>query len=226
MLSQWADPRGVPPLERGELHLWRVWLDDPGEDSAPSFLSPDEELRAGRFRSPLDGRRWASSRHWLRRLSGGYAGIDPGELEFAGGPRDKPRIRAAGETALRFNAAHTAGVALFAFALDLEVGVDVERFREGLDVEGIARRVLGYEAAELLPAEAEPRLAVFTWMWARHEAAAKCHGAGLDERRWPEVSAGLWIEDVEVAEGFGAAVAAFSAPRRTRLWEGHPRWSV
>jgi 4'-phosphopantetheinyl transferase len=228
MLSQWAEPEGLPTLEAGELHLWRVWLDLPSEDDdAPSWLTPDEVARAGRFRSMLDRRRWTSSRRWLRWLAGGYAGIDPGEVEFPGGPRDKPEIRTADSAAPRFNASHAAGVALFAFSLEAEVGIDVERFREGLDIDGIARRVLGEEAAAILLAEAEPqRIARFTWMWTRHEAAGKCRGAGLDERQWPEVSAGLWIEDVQVGDGFGAAVAAYSAPRRTRLWDTHARLLV
>jgi 4'-phosphopantetheinyl transferase len=226
MLSHWAEPREHPFLEPGDLHLWRVWLDRPGEGSdAPSWLTPGERERAGRLRRPLDRRRWISSRRWLRWLIGGYAQIDPSEIGFVGGPRAKPEIREAGGSALRFNVSHSAGVALFVFALETEVGVDVQSLREGIDVDGIARRVLGADAAETLSALPEPqRLTRFTLIWARHEAAAKCRGAGLDERQWPEVSAGLWIADVRVGEGFGAAVAASSAPQRMRMWEdGHAR---
>jgi 4'-phosphopantetheinyl transferase len=224
MLSEWTEATCAPRLDAGELHVWRVWLDRPDEHAEPhsrltaDFLTLGEQARAARFRSPLDSRRWSSSRRWLRRLSGAYAGIDPAEVEFTAGPHGKPQLAAVERGGLRFNASRAAGVALFAFDLEAEVGVDVEQCRERLDSGAIARRVLGAEAALALQgAPDRERLARFTRMWARHEAAAKCRGDGLDERRWPEVSAGLWIVDLQVAEGFAAAVAAPSPPRRIVL---------
>jgi phosphopantetheinyl transferase len=143
---------------------------------------------------------------------------------FVAGRHGKPEVRAFDRAGLCFNASRAAGVALFAFGLEAEVGVDVEQFREGLDIDGISRRALGAEAAHTLRnAPASERAARFTWMWARHEAAVKCRGAGLDERQWPEVSVGLWIADLQVADGFGAAVAARAAPQRIRMWDGRAR---
>jgi 4'-phosphopantetheinyl transferase len=221
MLSHWDDPEGYRSLKSGEVHLWRVRLDLPDDVAlARSWLTSDESARAERFRRPDDRRRWVTSRLWLRRLLGGYLGIDPGELQLVGGMRDKPTVRAIGREPVYFNVSHCAEFALFAFCCDEEVGVDVEQFRADVDVEGISARIFGDEATQLLRAVPESqRIARFTWMWVEHEAAVKCRGTGLDERQWPEVSGDLWIAEVHVANEFAAAVARPSPPGRVLMWD-------
>ena len=64
--------------------------------------------------------------------------MKPEELRFSYGAYGKPAL--ASEHSLRFNMSHSHEVALFAVALDAELGVDVEHIRADFASEDIARR--------------------------------------------------------------------------------------
>jgi 4'-phosphopantetheinyl transferase len=171
----------VDALVGGRVDVWAVDLDAPG--AAAESLSADERARAARFARAQDGRRWAAARGVLRALLAVYAGAEPAALRFALGPHGKPALACAGDGGpdVRFNLSHSGEVALIAFALGRELGVDVELPRRPLgDVAALAARVLGAQEAERLRAlEARERERAFLRAWTRHEALVKCRGVGI-----------------------------------------------
>jgi 4'-phosphopantetheinyl transferase len=81
---------------------------------------------------------------------------------------------------LNFNLSHSAGLALYAFARDQEVGVDVERVRFDIEHEQIAERFFSpYERSVLRSLPAEEKAETFFACWTRKEAFIKAHGEGL-----------------------------------------------
>ena len=85
---------------------------------------------------------------------------------------------------VRFNVAHTKGLAVFAFTHNLEVGVDVERLRPLADLGGVVELTLApSEAADLQSVPAEDRAAAFFACWTRKEAYLKASGNGLGSPR-------------------------------------------
>ena len=81
---------------------------------------------------------------------------------------------------MRFNISHSGGLAVFAFTLDCEVGVDVEEIRELKDLAEIAARFFcAEETAELMSLPADQRTAAFFRCWTRKEAYIKAIGDGL-----------------------------------------------
>jgi 4'-phosphopantetheinyl transferase len=199
-------------LVEGEVHIWIADLDSvepTGLGTRPmDLLSIDERERAARFASRGDSRRWAHSRAWLRLLLGRYLDADPAELRFELGEHGKPRL--AGEHArLRFNASHSAGVALYALALEREVGVDVERTGRTRDVLAVAGRAFGADVrGRLARLDGERREREFLRLWTRHEARLKCWGVGLGgAERWAGERE-CWTIDVELGRGAAAAVTA------------------
>lgn len=75
---------------------------------------------------------------------------------------------------------HSCDVALIAVARDREVGVDVERLRDGVDLEGIARRFFSpTEVSALLALPQHHRQEAFFSCWTRKEAYIKARGSGL-----------------------------------------------
>ncbi len=80
--------------------------------------------------------------------------------------------------------AHSGDVFLYAVSLGRTVGVDVERKKEGLDVEAIARRYFAPEEARRLLEQAPPeeRVPNFYRCWTRKEAYLKARGTGLTTR--------------------------------------------
>jgi 4'-phosphopantetheinyl transferase len=141
-------------------------------------LSPDELSRAARFVFETHRRRFAAARCLLRELLGELLETAPAELRFEYGAAGKPAL-AWPKTALRFNVSHSGDQAVFAFAHDVEIGVDIEEARD-VDHAAIAQRFFSPaegEALRGLPAERRSR--AFFEIWTRKEAFVKARGGGL-----------------------------------------------
>ena len=69
----------------------------------------------------------------VRALIARYAGATPESLQIVAGPHGKPMLAnglSPGGAPLRFNLSHSGGTTLLAFALGVEVGIDIEHARE------------------------------------------------------------------------------------------------
>ena len=116
----------------------------------------------------------------LRHLLGSYLDIDPGSVPLVAGPHGKPRLAQHASSRLCFNTSRSEDLAVFAVAHDRELGVDVERALEDVDLEPLTRRILC--AAELRAfgrLEPEARRGAFYRSWTRKEACLKALGVGL-----------------------------------------------
>jgi 4'-phosphopantetheinyl transferase len=165
-----------------EIHVWTVALhgQDEGLAAAAATLSPDELDRARQYRFERDRRRFVVSRAALRYLLASYLGTDPRSVRLVPGPHGKPRLALHTSSRLSFNTSRSEDLAVFAVGHDREIGVDVERVREDVDLEPLARRVLC--AAELLAfgrLEPEARRGACYRSWTRKEACLKALGVGL-----------------------------------------------
>ena len=173
-----------PALSADEVHVWRASLDvgEARARAAEQVLDDAELVRAGRFLQELHRSRFLVGRAALRVLLGRYLGVAPRDVALVYGEHGKPRLasESGGPHPLRFNLSHCGGVALLAFALGREVGVDVERPRVGLDAEGIAERFFSRrESAELRALPVGQRSSAFASGWTRKEAYLKGLGSGL-----------------------------------------------
>jgi 4'-phosphopantetheinyl transferase len=218
-------------LDHDEVQVWYAALDQPAWRMAQlsRTLSPDEQERAARFRFEHDRYRFIAGRGILRELLARCLAVDPGDVVFSYGPHGKPALagRWRGEL-LRFNLAHSAGVALCALAHGREVGVDVEALRPTADLDQIAERF--FSAQERAALRALPRaaqLAAFFRCWTRKEAYIKARSTGLsfpldqfdvaldDDRRSallevrgePGEAARWLLRDLPAGQGFVAALA-------------------
>ncbi len=159
--------------------MWRASL-APGDAAlgeAWAILSDEERRRAQRMRFPLHRARSIASRGILRVLLGRYLGVAPQAVPIVVEPSGRPSLAADAPHQIRFSVSHTGTLALFAFAEDRAVGVDVERLRRELPFERLAARF--FAAAEIdalagLPATVLP--AAFFACWTRKEALFKAWG--------------------------------------------------
>lgn len=180
----WQSPPEDLRLPPGEIHIWRVRLTPPPAEVARlrGVLSEEELRRAGRFRFPEHQRHFTVARGTLRMLLGRYLQEAPGKLRFAYNPYGKPFLHGASPADhLRFNLSHSGDLALYAFARDREVGIDVEWTRRAVgDVEDIAGRFFSsHEAGALLALPEPDRRRCFFDCWTRKEAYIKARGKGL-----------------------------------------------
>lgn len=174
---------------------------------AAGCLSADERARAARFALERDRQRYVACRAGLRQLLAERLECDPGSIEFSYGAFGKPALAGPARD-LRFNVSHCGDIALFAFAQDCEVGVDVEAVRMDEDADRIARETfsraewLGYCAHATC---SRPR--AFFGYWTRREALAKALGTGLTDSGVLDKRSGCSVKSFVPAPGFIAAVA-------------------
>lgn len=178
-LMHWQATANFSALKRGELHLWRVNLDQ-AKDEYPQFwvtLNEQEKERALRFIAPAAKNNFVIARAILRGLLAKYLGVASGEIEFLQNKYGK--LYVAGSK-LQFNLSHSHGMAVFIFALDVAVGVDLELIRDNYEFMEIAQRFFAkseYQQLSLLPI-AQRKQAFFN-CWARKEAFVKALGTGM-----------------------------------------------
>jgi 4'-phosphopantetheinyl transferase len=164
-------------LAADEVHVWCASLAQPAADYA-ALLSADEQARARRFRFEREQRRFTVGRGILRLLLGRYLDFPAEKLQFAYDPHGKPALAADPQT--RFNLSNSGELALYAFTLNHDLGVDLEQIHPLPDAEQLAERYFSpRERAELVVLPASQRLEAFFSGWTRKEAWLKARGDGL-----------------------------------------------
>lgn len=234
--AEWFPAPKNLDLAPAELHLWRVCSDRQPLQQYQELLSLDEKERAQRFVIEEARRDFVITRGTLRELLGAYLSTRPGDIVLRNGVHGKPYVaRDETESRVCFNISHSKGLAVFAFSLQAEVGVDVERMREEFRGQEIAERFFSErEVAALGKVPPELSSRAFFRCWTRKEAYVKARGGGLqiplrsfsveigetEEQQLVDEQGKEWsIYPFETKEGFAAAVAVEGRDWRLKLWE-------
>ena len=215
-------------LSQDEVHIRLASLDIP-ISRFRRLLDVDEQKRAERFHFEKDKNRFIVRRGILRILLSYYLGGEPESVLFSYGEKGKPVIADEfNRERLHFSLSHSRGMAIYAFYLDHEVGVDIEQIRDITEMAQLAERF--FSASEkttwrALP-ESQKKEAFFN-CWTRKEAFIKATGDGLSYPldgfdvslipgmpaklvaiRGDEKAAAPWsIHDIKPASGFAGAFA-------------------
>src|SRR5215471_14559 len=235
--ESWQDPPLALSLAAGDLHVWRIFMDEwlPRLETLRAALSPEETARAGRFMFAADQAGFIVARAALRHVLGRYLGRTPGEVSIETGERGKPFVsNHINSNGFTFNLSHSHGLCLIAVGRGRLVGVDVERVRADVRPLELAARFFAPEetrALEELPEEA--RTVGFFRCWTRKEAYVKARGEGLqipldqfsvtidperpfvltseDADRW-------WIASLAPGPGYAGAVVMERPVGSVSLW--------
>jgi len=242
--STWNPPPAGLVLQPGEVHVWRVFLDNYASHLPVlrASLSEDERTRAARFHFEHHQVHFTVGRGLLRSILARYLGQEPARLRFEYGCNGKPSLAVPlGRQSLQFNLSHSHGVALFALAFGQELGVDLEQVRPIRDAEQIAKSYYTPREHALLRELSGPRKEeAFFKCWTCKEAYLKATGTGISESLDKvEVSlapgeparvlsiagdakaASAWqLEELNPAPGFVGAVAWQGPPLPMALWQG------
>lgn len=212
-------------LAPDEVHVWRADLEGSLENlrECRNLLSEDERMRADRFLREADRRHFTFARAQLRRLLGAYLQATPASLSFSYASQGRPYLTGNFSRPIPdFNIAHSSGTALFAFALEREVGVDIEFIREPVDETAIAKRYFHPKEAEaLLSFPPSERSREFFRLWTRKEAYLKAGGEGVSGMgRRPEDDAKYQVFPIDLGSDWAGAFAYSGAPARLRFFDG------
>jgi len=227
--ADWSLSPEWPSWPHTELHLWRRDLRPaPGEFSVNlaaqlAMLSPDEMVRADRFRFERDRDRFILTRSLLRTLLGRYLEQPPRSLVFEYGVCGKPALAPGiGRGNLHFNLTHSENLALIAVTGVAETGIDVERIGPVPLAEKVAKRFFSpTELAWLNDGEECLYAERFFQLWTRKEACLKAQGAGIFARPPGDcVGAPLVpVVNLVVGKGYAAAVAISRPFPPIQTWE-------
>jgi 4'-phosphopantetheinyl transferase len=195
-------------LAPAEVHIWQSRLDKSLADRVEHQLSADEISRAGRFHFAKDRNHFVAARGLLRGLLSAYTGVNSDELRFLYAEKGKPSLQESHQSAIKFNLAHSHGMAIYAFSHSRELGVDLEFSRKDLADDKIAERFFSQrEIKTLASVPVELRKQAFFNCWTRKEAYIKARGEGLsmpldefDVSLAPGEPAGLLANQKEPAE--------------------------
>lgn len=175
-----ADSTLPLPLPTDEVHVWLAKLDDYPADGLKMMLAADELARAARFRFDKDRNHFIVARALLRKLLAAYLEVGADRLQFCYAEKGKPALEERPPGSLKFNLAHSYGLAIYAFCWNREIGVDLEFIREDLAVEEIAERFFSESEIQTLRDLPEKlRKQAFFDCWTRKEAYIKARGDGL-----------------------------------------------
>lgn len=238
-------PSFIPPpldleLAPHEIHVWCASLDQPLSrfQMLSQTLSLDERTKAQRFHFEQDRKHFIIRHGILRTILGCYLSVEASRLQFCYGKNGKPALaNIFGKGKIHFNLSYSHGIALFAFAQDHEIGIDIEHVRDISEIDQIAEQFFSVTENAVFSSlpESEKKEAFFN-CWTRKEAFIKAIGCGLylplekfDVSVAPGEQARLlridgdskracrWtIQDLKPTSGFAAAFAV-----EVRRWQLH-----
>jgi 4'-phosphopantetheinyl transferase len=205
------------------------------------ILSADEIKRAKRFHFPRHRNQFILTHGLLRKLLADYTNINSDRIISEYGENGKPFLSEKfSKKKIRFNLSHSNGYALFAFACDREIGVDIEYIKELPGMDKVAEQVFSTKEITVLQSfpEAKKKEVFFTF-WTRKEAYIKAIGKGFssdlgtidissyplnasvvtvigqnakDENRWT-------VQDLRPLPGFAAAFAVQGDVAMPHCWK-------
>jgi 4'-phosphopantetheinyl transferase len=210
-IRNWRELSEQPVLNPGECQLWLAWLDQEDANAFRNFLSDEECARAERLRSPVGADRFTVARGILRQLLGRYLDCKPESLTFSYGSHGKPALAGEWQSRFSFNLSHSGGLAIFAIANGLEVGVDIEEIHPVSDLDATASVFLAPdELSQFKALPLDGKLDRFFGLWTCKEAVLKALGSGFAEPR--ETTKDLYFQCEHLtllnpAQGYRGALA-------------------
>ena len=162
----------------GNIHIWYAPLDVTADRLAHcrSLLVASEMLRANRYKFTEHRRRFTVARATLRSIINYYTNMRPHDIKLYENANGKPMVSGR----LQFNLSHSHELAVYAFTLDADIGVDVEQVRPIQNIDSLIRNY--YSPIEQTYVLNRPKALLherFLDVWVRKEAWIKAIGTGL-----------------------------------------------
>lgn len=234
----WSKAPADLQLSADHIDIWSTHL-DLSEQEVKAFaqtLSADEISRAKKFTFANKYREYVVSRGLLRAALASLTSNRAKDFHFDYTEHDKPYLQSVD---ISFNVSHSHDFALVAIGLKRNIGVDIEKIRENVEYEKLAKRFFsGFEHAALMQVPKRQRERVFYTIWTRKEAFVKAIGKGIafglsefdvsieaDEpaallrTRWDEKAVEKWkLANISVEDGYVAALASDGGDFDLRYW--------
>lgn len=241
----WKAPPEDLTISTDEVHVWRVFLDQPNSliEGLAKTLSEEEQNRAERFYFQKDRNHFLVARGVLRDILGRYLNQEPEQFIFNYNEYGKPVLANEVDGELAFNLSHSGGIALYGMTLGRDVGIDIERIRPEFVSDQIAERFFSPKEAKMLRSLAgDQQKEAFFNCWTRKEAFIKATGQGVSfgldnfsvslmpqepvallSVKGDAIEADHWsLNKLDVQTGFKAALAVEGHDFLLKRWQWQP----
>ena len=180
----WCSPPDKLVISKYDVHVWKADIEKLAASlhTFAAILSYEERRRAERYRFERDRVRYIIAKGVLRIIIGNYyLTIDPTQIEFCYGTHGKPFLeKRFGDGKFHFNQSDSNGIVLYAFAIDRQIGIDLEYIRDIVDAQSIvANNFSEYEKKSFNALPTKDKKEAFFKCWTRKEAYIKAIGKGL-----------------------------------------------
>ena len=225
VIRPWQKSINHADLYSEKVNTWSAFFDQENRSSFLELLSTDEKSRAERLMDPEAASRQIISRGILRLILGSYTGKEPNALVFGCTEFGKPFLSDPKNSGIYFNLSHSGNLLLIAVTAGKQIGIDVEKNENNIDISGIAALVFSVEEQISLSQSTDPILEFYE-LWTAKEAILKSTGFGFSypSNRFSvnkskeqisrlRISKGLpagtefSLETFSPAEGYSAAIA-------------------
>ena len=179
--SHWSRFDDRQPLESDDILVCRSeWARERvALPRLAQLLSPEEQVRAKRYRFEADRNRHVVLWAGLRLIIGSVVNASPRALEFERSAAGKPALSSP-PLSLSFNATHAGAFVVFALSWGGPVGVDVEEVRPEVETEEIVDRFFHpHEQRDFGTLPEDLKSAAFFRSWTLKESYLKACGVGL-----------------------------------------------
>jgi len=165
-------------ISNSEVHVWRINISQNLKylEQFEALLTPEETLRAGRYKQQKDTFRFIVSRGVQRIILGQYLDTPPARLQFVLGDNKKPHLVGIDGNKVHYNLSHSGDWIVLAIAL-LPVGADVEFVDPIFPFQDILEDNFSRAEADYVGTSPER----FFTLWTRKEAILKATGQGLGD---------------------------------------------
>jgi 4'-phosphopantetheinyl transferase len=178
---EWQQTPGKIKLEAGQVHIWKIYLDNVYSCKTSSVLSAEELQRSLRLVSPQKRARFQCARAALREILSLYLHLSPKSIQIYYGPFGKPFISSHDEKAtFEFNISHADDLMLAAFTTCGPVGIDLENHQSIQAADRIIASYFSTQDQEVFTnIPDEKKEDAFLSAWVLKEAYGKASGSGL-----------------------------------------------
>ena len=171
-------------LESNELHIWRTRISDNTKylNDYWNLLNRHEKNQAKSFYFIQDRHRYIITRAVIRKLLEGYLrNIQSKNILFQQTEYGKPYLcHSINSSNIKFNLSHSKDCIVYAFAKDIDIGIDIEYVNKDLIIDDIVEHCCSeQEQIELQKLLNDNKYAHFYKLWVIKEALVKAIGLGL-----------------------------------------------
>ena len=176
------NPKGLL-LSQNQIDIWLLFCPAPYDliDHILPFLADEEIHRMNKYYFRRDQIKFAISRYHLKELLGKYLDQTSKNIVIEYRKYSKPFIGAKHHSHIKFNISHSGEMFIYAFSLDQDIGIDIEKYNANVDVMKISKKYFSKEEKKILyTAEKKSIFNLFYNIWTCKEAYLKYNEIGLN----------------------------------------------